>query len=86
MLPMWHYSQKLENISEDKVLIFGGGFKEVYFLDLSNNIVDVVHEKAEENFSPLSPSSPDILATGLSSKTLSISRDDWFIAQPVLVG
>ena len=46
MLPMWHYCQKLENISEDKVLIFGGGFKEVYFLDLSNNIVDVVHEKA----------------------------------------
>ena len=45
MLPMWHYPQKLENISQDEVLIFGGGFKEVFSLDLSNNIVNVVKKK-----------------------------------------
>jgi hypothetical protein len=72
MLPMWHYPQKLENISQDEVLIFGGGFKEVFSLDLSNNIVNVVHEKAVESSSPSSPSG--------SGKTLSLSRDDWFIA------
>ena len=78
MLPMWHYCSKLENIYQDKVLIFGGGIKEVYSFDLTNNIVNEVHEKAEDD--PSSQATQDTPSSGLSQKTLSISRDDWFIA------
>ena len=37
MLPMWHYCQEIESISDDKVLIFGGGLKEVYSFDFQLN-------------------------------------------------
>ena len=83
MLPMWHYCQQLENIAEEKVLIFGGGLKEVYSYDFHSNVVSEVHEAEEGSSRPASPDSP---TGGESSKTLTLSRDDWFIAQPVLQG
>lgn len=36
MLPMWHYPEQLQNIESEKVLIFGGGIKEVFSFDQDN--------------------------------------------------
>jgi len=58
MLPMWHYCKQLENITEDKVLIFGGGLKEVYSYDFHSNVVSEVHEAEEDSSRPKSPDSP----------------------------
>lgn len=41
---MWHYSQQLQNIEEDKVLIFGGGLKEVFAFDHTAKTVLEVEE------------------------------------------
>ena len=58
MLPMWHYCKQLENITEDKVLIFGGGLKGVYSYDFHSNVVSEVHEAEEASSRPESPDSP----------------------------
>ena len=90
MLPMWHYPEKLQNISDDKVLIFGGGLKEVFAFDYHNKNVLEVHEGGEDNISTASSSPSSSPRSSESSprsgKKLQISRDDWFIAQPVLHG
>ena len=62
-------------------MIFGGGLKEVYSYDINNSIVNEVVARVEESDRPSSPDSP---SGGESLKKLSLSRDDWFIAQPVL--
>ena len=36
MLPMWHYPEHIKNIENDKILVFGGGLKEVYSFDKDN--------------------------------------------------
>tara|TARA_B110000285_G_scaffold220976_1_gene273342 strand:+ start:495 stop:1208 length:714 start_codon:yes stop_codon:yes gene_type:complete len=88
MLPMWHYSQQLQNIEEDKVLIFGGGLKEVFAFDHTAKTVLEVEEGGEDNLSNGSPRSSGSSGSpkSSSSKKLQINRDDWFIAQPVIHG
>ena len=82
MMPMWHYPEQLQNIEDDKVLIFGGGLKEVFAFDHDNKSVLEVEEGGENNTSPRSEGSPK----SSSGKKLQINRDDWFIAQPVIHG
>ena len=80
MLPMWHYCQEIESISDDKVLIFGGGLKEVYSFDFQLNMVSEVTVHENGSSSPDSPTKSPDSPTNSSGKKLQIDRDDWFIA------